>query len=502
MQRQSARLDLPELPHRVLTRDGFEFDPSLSDWRILGLVKMERLRFSRLANFSDRLVHCLKLAIIWHLQNSSISHARNLFDSVAFFYRSQFAHNNIDCDEIDLPRILNFRATLDDKTEWKIGVLRILLEDMERLGLGVTSTDGIQYLKDATFRGNIKGTSIRTRDPNEGSFNDGELLAIQADINNAYASGRIRLYSFAITWLFLGYGPRPIQIAALKENDLIVSEGEEGRFYALRIPRAKQRGEEIRGSFKTRYCSKQIGQLLEEVIRFNRRLRASTGLQGDDWPMFMSKRDGGLPNLAHHLSSERVRYHLWNVVSRITGLKTNAKRFRITLAQRAVDDGKDKHTVAELLDHSDTQNIGVYYEASPAVVPRLDRHLAMEMAPIAQAFAGVVVNTEDEMARSDRSSRIFDRTLNNATDEALGTCGQMSFCGLAIPFACYTCRHFKPWRDGPHEEFMAALIDDRDRMIAEDMSPKLYTIRDRTILAVAEVIQLCAAQLDEEEVAA
>jgi integrase len=501
MQRQLAQRDLPELPHKVLTRDGFEFDPSLSDWRISGLVKVERLKFSRLLKFSDRLIHCLKLSIIWHLQNSSISHARNLFDSVALFYRSQIAQNNVDCDEIDLPSILNFRASLDEKTEWKIGLLRILLEDMERLGLGVTSTDGLRYLKDASFRGNIKGTSIRTRDPNEGSFNDGELIAIQADINSAYASGRIRLYSFAITWLFLGYGPRPIQIAALKENDLIVSEGKKGRFYALRIPRAKQRGEDIRGSFKTRYCSKQIGELLEEVIRFNRKLRGSAGLEGEDWPMFMAKRDGGLPNLAYHLSSERVRYHLWNVVSRITGLKTNAKRFRITLAQRAVDDGKDMHTVAELLDHSDTQNIGAYYEASPAVVPRLDRHLAMEMAPIAQAFAGVVVSTDGE-TYSDRSSHIFDRALNNATDEALGTCGQMSFCGLAIPFACYTCRHFKPWRDGPHEGFLTALIDDRERMIAENMSPKLYTIRDRTILAVAEVIQLCAARPDEDEVVA
>ncbi|NLR96057.1 site-specific integrase [Rhizobium sp. P38BS-XIX] len=494
---------LPPLPNVAVTRDGFRFDPRLPDWYILGLFAPERLKFSEFVALSPDLVHSLKVVVLWHLQNSSYSHARNLFQSFARFYRHQYASANTVSDTIELRNILNFRAGLDGASDWKLGVLRILLEDMQRLGVNVTSQESLDYLRDATIRGNIKGTSIRTRDPSAGSFSDGELLAIQAEINDAYASGRISLYNFAVTWLFLGYGPRPIQIAALKENDLIVSEGKEGRFYALRIPRAKQRGHNFRSSFKTRYCSKQIGQLLEEVILQNRRYRAERGLQGNDWPMFIAKSPGALPNFPYHMTSNRIAYHLMHVVSRVTGLKTNARRFRITLAQRAVDDGKDKHTVAELLDHSDTQNVGVYYEASPAMVPRLDRHLAMELAPIAQAFAGVVVTVNEKQGLEvDPSARIFDRSLNNAENDALGSCGQMSFCGLAIPFACYTCRHFKPWRDGPHEEFMGALIDDRDRMIAEEMSPKLYTIRDRTILAVAEVIQLCAAHRDGEEVAA
>jgi hypothetical protein len=43
---------------------------------------------------------------------------------------------------------------------------------------------------------------------------------------------------------------------------------------------------------------------------------------------------------------------------------------------------------------------------------------------------------------------------------------------------------------------MAALIADRERMVAEEYNPKIYTIRDRTILAVAEVIQLCSGDRD------
>ncbi|MGO7609345.1 hypothetical protein ACC695_38920, partial [Rhizobium ruizarguesonis] len=80
--------------------------------------------------------------------------------------------------------------------------------------------------------------------------------------------------------------------------------------------------------------------------------------------------------------------------------------------------------------------IEVYFEASPAMVLRLDRQLAMELAPLAQAFAGVVVNTEaDELRGGDRSSRIYDRSLIDNVADPMGTCGQMSFCGLAVPFA-------------------------------------------------------------------
>lgn len=490
---------LPPLPENVATKDGAFFDPRLDVWLLEALVLgRRRFDFLRFSSISGEMRHKLKLGLLWHLQHNSFSHAQNLFQRFTAFYFEQLSCKNDTCDVLDLADILTYRAKLDATTEWKLGALRILMEDMEKLGFGIASADALGYLREATFRGNVKGTSVRTRDREKGAFNDTELLAIQSALNDAYACGEIDLYHFAMTWLFLGYGPRPIQIAALKESDLIVSEGNQSSLYALRVPRAKQRGENIRGSFKTRYCSKQIGQLLEEVIGQNRRRREQLGLEGENWPMFMSKSEGKLPDLKYHISSLAIGKMVNHVTGRITGLKTNAKRFRITLAQRAVDDGKDKYTVAELLDHSDTQNVGVYYEASPSMVQRLDRHLAMEMAPLAQAFAGVVVKMEAEARRGgDQSSRIYDRSLPDNVADPLGTCGQMSFCGLAVPFACYTCRHFQPWLDGPHEEFMAALIDDRERMVEEDYSPKIYAIRDRTILAVAEVIQLCAAEREQ-----
>ncbi|MBB2692266.1 UNVERIFIED_ORG: integrase [Rhizobium esperanzae] len=492
--------DLPALPDSVTTRDGIVFDPRRDKWRLGGLSRKHILKFDEFDRLSIGVVQRLKWLLIVQFKEKSFAHGDNLFNNFLWFYRAVLSMLNSSCDRIELSHILSYKTRLNDSTEWKLGVLRIVLTDMSRLGFGIASDEVLEYLESCTIRGNIKGTSIRTRDPDKGAFSDIELLTIQSSINDAYASGEIGLDGFAIVWLFLAYGCRPIQIAAMKEKDLLVSENSEGKAYALRIPRAKQRGSGHRDVFNVRYCSKQIGALLERVIKRNAPRGAELQLEEGDAPLFMAKKIGGMPELAYHRTSQSIGAKVHATIRRFSGLKGNSKRFRITLAQRAVDDGKDKWTVAELLDHSDTQNVEVYFEASPAMVLRLDRHLAMELAPIAQAFAGVVVETEEEARRGgDRTSRIYDRTLADNITDPLGTCGQMSFCGLAAPYACYTCRHFQPWIDGPHEEFMAAMIADRKRQEDDGISPKIFTIRDRAILAAAEVIQLCSAERKTRE---
>lgn len=498
---RSSKANLPELPTSVRSRDGQLVDLSSDGWLVHSLLARPSIyAFDKFVYLTPDLVRRLKFGLLFHLQENSYAHFRNLYHRFLTLYRAVIAPASQIIDRIGLQHVLAYRASLDRKTEWKIGALRGLLVGMHERGYGVTASDALDYLQDATFRGNIKGTSVRTRDPNEGAFNDTELLSIQTALNDSYASGEIELCDYATAWVLLAYGTRPIQVVALKECDLAVAADDSSKIYALRMPRAKQRGSGIRSEFKTRYCSKQLGQLLEAVIADNAKRFGHIDLGEADRPLFWSDSPGSLPDLQYHMASTTLGRRVSAIVGRLTGLKANAKRFRITLAQRAADDGKDQYTLAELLDHSDTQNVGVYYEASPAAALRLDRHLAMEMAPLAQAFAGVIVHTKaDAQRRGGYPNRIYDRSLANNVDAALGSCGQMSFCGLAVPFACYTCRHFLPWIDAPHEQFLDALIEDRSRMAAENYSPKIYTIRDRTIMAVAEVIQLCTDLPEEAE---
>ena len=112
---------------------------------------------------------------------------------------------------------------------------------------------------------------------------------------------------------------------------------------------------------------------------------------------------------------------------------------------------------------------------------------ARTLAPLAQAFAGVLVNTEAVAKRGD------DRTSRIRTDagDGAGTCGHYGFCGALAPVACYTCRHFQPWLDGPHEEVHETLITERDRVVKMTQDKAIAAVNDRTIYAVTEVILRC-----------
>lgn len=73
----------------------------------------------------------------------------------------------------------------------------------------------------------------------------------------------------------------------------------------------------------------------------------------------------------------------------------------------------------------------------------------------------------------------------------MGQCGKHGFCGFSAPIACYTCSSFEAWPDGPHEAVLSHLLERREQLMAKSDS-RMASINDRTILAVASVVQRCA----------
>lgn len=180
------------------------------------------------------------------------------------------------------------------------------------------------------------------------------------------------------------------------------------------------------------------------------------------------------------------------VISVRTGEAINITpyRFRRTTGTRAAVEGHGELIIAELLDHTDTQNVGVYVQAVPEIVERIDRAMAFHLAPLAQAFAGTIVSSEEDAIRGgDPSSRVCDPRFDSSM-KPMGSCGSHGFCGAMAPVACYTCRSFQPWLDGPHEAVLNYLIAEREHLLAE-ADLRIASINDRTILAVAEVVARC-----------
>ncbi len=140
------------------------------------------------------------------------------------------------------------------------------------------------------------------------------------------------------------------------------------------------------------------------------------------------------------------------------------------------------------MDHTDTQHIGVYTQNTEEVAEQINEIMAPMLAPLAQAFAGKLIDSEKDAVRAnDPNSRV-----RNGKASSVGNCGTYSFCKDGYR-ACYTCSHFQPWRDAPHEEVLQEVLDERKRQ--EEMGVSKYVIQasDRLLLAVQDVIQRCKA---------
>ncbi|HDT4268089.1 TPA: recombinase, partial [Escherichia coli] len=149
--------------------------------------------------------------------------------------------------------------------------------------------------------------------------------------------------------------------------------------------------------------------------------------------------------------------------------------------------------IAELLDHADTQNAGVYIKNIPEHVKKLDEAVGFQLAPYAQAFVGALVDSERDAHRgNDPTSRI-----RTEMGQGVGTCGEHGFCGANVPIPCYTCMHFQPWLDGPHEDVYQGLLNERERVKEITGDIQIAAVLDRSIIALADVIMRCAKRREE-----
>ncbi len=494
---------VPQLPDRARTRSGVEFDPRANRWAYRDTTDTVHLDFSRLQATAP-FIASAKYALLWYAEQMSPSHLVNMYERLRHFLVAISAGRVGPISEINSTDLINYRATLTGPSKWYLGSLAGLLKKWHSLGyLGVTD-DAVSLLKQLRMQGNTKGEAVLTHDPVNGPFTDIELESLQCALNHAYEGGEVDREGYLLAYLFMLLGQRPIQYAALKVRDVSVARAKDGTpVYTLRVPRAKQRDRLSRGEFKDRVLIPQIGELLvqhAEVVQtdFKERLPDPA-----DAPLFPARRRRSKEpeGFEYHTTAQAIVELLPNTLKRLsvkserTGkpLHITATRFRRTLLTRAAMEGHGELVLAELADHSDTQNIGVYIEARPEIVERIDRAIAMHLAPLAQAFAGVLIRDESEATRAgDASSRICDPRFDPSM-KPLANCGKHGFCGFVAPIACYTCAQFEPWLDGPHEAVLEHLIGERDRLAARgDM--RIAAINDRTILAVAEVVRQCETQ--------
>jgi len=428
-----------------------------------------------------------------------MDHANNGFDRICAMIEHSHKKGDAPINAITLEMVMAYRTILDRRKEWYLGVMRGFFKKWVELRLPGLDSKVVTWLDEVRLKGNLKGEAVRTLDPTAGAFSDIEYQGIIAALNDQFAKGGIELEDYILVWLFLALGARAVNLAALKVRDIKkVNTSGGAPSYLLQVPRAKQRGKPPRSEFKVRKLVADVGALVDNYAQSVRTKWSHLLTNPEDLPLFI-KLGGGVEfdGLEHHCNSDDLATRLEDIfeVLGVESERTNkplritTRRFRYTLGTRAAAEGASELVIAELLDHSDTQNVGVYLEAVPKILERIDKAMAIHLAPMAQAFAGQLIDNEAQAKRAgDPRSRIVGP---EAPKKPFGSCGHFGFCGAAAPIACYTCRSFQPWRDGPHLEILKSLIAERERVLVETGDARIASVNDRTILACAEVVRMC-----------
>ena len=351
-----------------------------------------------------------------------------------------------------------------------------------------------------------RGAAVKSLDPIKGPLDDLELLEFNERAAQEFERGRIALSTLAFALLLSHTGRRPVQLLLLRISDLYSGQTPDGDHeYLVDIPRAKQQGQSPRSETKAYSIRSNLYRLLQAqadsvLNRVNSQFRELPEDLLRLLPLFPNWRQleciSDVDTLSLRLRDDSLyqtckamghRLRKIIIFSHRTGLFLSipARRLRYTQGSRAARQGFGEFVIAELLDHSDTSNAKIYVRNHPNFRRKADEAFGEQLIPVAQAFAGTLVNRDTEAINGTD----LDKRVRNEAG-TLGACGSQGVCG-AVPIACYTCTNFQPFLDAPHREILERLLEDRKRVLDNGGDVAVASAIDRSILAVKQVISLC-----------
>ena len=526
--------------YRRQSYDGFEFDSKQTQWT---LRKGVRLDLQELKNLlPEMLVEGCFETLAFYAENYSAGTTKNYSVTLRNFLRS--INREMQITEFSITSLANYRGEMLFKYghDRELISLRPILLKWHDLGYSGVSIDMIRTLKSWTLKKPLVGEAVKRLDPLDGPLDPSELSALKTAIMVAYEKNRVTHHDLTICLLCIYTGRRPCQISGLKIKDLVNAEHYKqeasptlarGNANLIYIPRAKQTNSKFRelrkpvalipelwtvaltqkDNVSSRFCEllRQTGwdlhshdttEIISSLPLFpSWRLvtkflnLAKTLISQDRHGEAYSKLRTLVNSEAWHVSADGIQRTV-KYVTQISGaldrtgnpLHVSPRRLRYTKGTDAARAGYGSIVIAELLDHSNTSCVDIYTKISAEHAGPINRAMAMAMAPLVKLFRGEVVMREEDAVGGavPTESRILFNGIGTAT------CGQKAKCALSkFPRPCYTCNHFQPWLDGPHEEVLDGLLREREerRLILQD--DLMIGVDDQTIFAVVNVIEKC-----------
>lgn len=420
---------------------------------------------------------------------------------------------------ISVEGLSNYRATLAGDTECHLGALRAFFYAWHEWGFPGVSEEVVLYLESLTLKGLVKGKAVRGRCPYSGAYTPHEQGALLDWVSGAFSKDIISLTQYALFLSLLMTGRRSVQIRALTIGGIVVKDSKDRVQYFLNVPRVKQKTSEFREEFRSIPIIDDLYWVLKNqadasVKRVENKLGRKLPEQDKrNLPLFLdTKTCNGLTSIEHLRSEQGYKQdYLFmtaaecggeirklsvanQAISERTGdfINITSRRFRYTKGTNFSRRGIQGIVLAEALDHSDKQHVGVYVENTVETAEAIDEVMSPFLVHLGQAFQGDLVDSERDAIRgADPRSRI-----RNNRENPVGSCGTSSFCASGFR-ACYTCLSFQPWRDGPHREVRDDIIKERQYQREIGVSEFVIQSTDRLLMAVEEIILLCDASTGE-----
>lgn len=502
-----AELADQPLPESARTRGGVEYAPQEMLWVFRDNISQISINFNRVPESCISLIQGLKKTLVWYLENRSPMTAHGLFSSFLAFTRQLATIRKGPIKSITAEDILTIKIT-SNYSEYNLAHTRPLLKKWCELRVQGVEPDAAYVLSNLKLRQHPTGIAVATLDPETGPLTDLEFEGIQSALNNAYANNEIGADKLLLCYLLMSLGARPTQIASLKCGDLTQPDFPDGD-YILNLPRAKQRNTLSRSEFKSRRLIRQIGEPLTAYIESIKEQFSDIFNNLNEAPLFPQiKQDeyANSKNFEYHATSAALTLRVVRIFKKLLipserlgqNISISPIRFRRTFATRAAEEGWPLLVIAELLDHTSTKHVQVYAGLTSRIRAEFSRKIAIEMAPLAMAFAGRIIRSETDATRPGFASRIVDLRVDRR-GLSMGSCGSYAHCGFARPIACYGgCYDFEPWLDGPHEAALDFMLARREHLKSTADS-RIATINDRAILGCAQVILRCREILAENQ---
>lgn len=383
-----------------VTIEGVGFNAADNIWRLPSAQATTVFDFNNLPGVSGKFRMLFKKAFVTLLLSNAPERLTLMLSRLRSILTAIVAANpDRVIEEFTASDMQNYGASLPIHQQYFLRQAKEILVAWAKTGVGGLSQDLLYLLPELETQNHETGFAVRTMDPEAGPLTDIEYESVVAAVRESFASGDMSLADYALIILGITLGARAMQLAMIKVKDLSVSLRSDGsKVHILHVTRLKQ-GKNIRPRtlFRPRQLSSAVGNLVAQQAAAVCGWARTNGLPENEAPLFPStltapqKRRVVLPHLLGHYSGRSMSARISRILNKLSvrSSRTGAPmslfqtRLRRTLGSRAAAEGFSAPVIADLMDHSWVDSSLVYIETRPEIIERIDKALALQVAPLA-----------------------------------------------------------------------------------------------------------------------